>query len=359
MDATGNLHLPDLHISGFRGIDNLDIPRLGRVTLLVGKNGVGKTTVLDAVRVYAERGHVSSLADVLLRHDETDLLDGVQTPNWKALFTGEMEGGAIRLGPQSKSLTIEQTNLNEEQDNQIRLRFGAMRPGRAALGIELEGHAQVVPLHSITEITTGTSLLLGELTWREGPAEHAPARFTPLSLGPNPLTNAQIADLWDHAIAEGREESALNALRIIFPDVQDVLMTGDLRTPRVKVPAMAGRPPLKRLGEGAVRLFGFGLAIAKTKDDFLLIDEAENGLHHSIQPAFWGMMSEAAKANNVQVIATTHSFDCVRGFAEAAADDEDSNGVVIRLTRSNGTLKAVEYCGKNLKVAAEQDLEVR
>ena len=46
------LHLDSLYISGFRGIPKLEIPRLGRVTLLAGKNGVGKTTVLDAVRMY-------------------------------------------------------------------------------------------------------------------------------------------------------------------------------------------------------------------------------------------------------------------------------------------------------------------
>lgn len=50
-----DLFLPQLLIRGFRGIAELLIPRLGRVTLLAGKNGVGKTTVLDAVRVYAAR----------------------------------------------------------------------------------------------------------------------------------------------------------------------------------------------------------------------------------------------------------------------------------------------------------------
>lgn len=50
------LHLPTLAINGFRGIRELSISRLGRVTLLTGDNGVGKTTVLEAVRVFAARG---------------------------------------------------------------------------------------------------------------------------------------------------------------------------------------------------------------------------------------------------------------------------------------------------------------
>ena len=49
----GELPLPSLSISGFRGFENLSIPQLGRVTLLTGLNGVGKTTVLDAIRIYA------------------------------------------------------------------------------------------------------------------------------------------------------------------------------------------------------------------------------------------------------------------------------------------------------------------
>ena len=60
-----HLHLPDLRIEGFRGIEALTIERLGRVTLLAGKNSVGKTTVLDAVRVYAARGHYDVLSEIL------------------------------------------------------------------------------------------------------------------------------------------------------------------------------------------------------------------------------------------------------------------------------------------------------
>ena len=60
-----HLHLPSLSIKGFRGIKELSIERLGRVTLLAGKNSVGKTTVLDAIQVYAARGHYEVLSDLL------------------------------------------------------------------------------------------------------------------------------------------------------------------------------------------------------------------------------------------------------------------------------------------------------
>ena len=87
------LHLPDLSIKGFRGIDNLSIPRMARVTLLAGRNGVGKTTVLEACRVYAARGHFSVLSELARGHEEYSAVtdeDGnrISMPNIEALFHG-------------------------------------------------------------------------------------------------------------------------------------------------------------------------------------------------------------------------------------------------------------------------------
>ena len=48
-----SLFLPDLKIRGFRGLSDFTIPHMGRVTLLTGMNGIGKTTVLEAIGVYA------------------------------------------------------------------------------------------------------------------------------------------------------------------------------------------------------------------------------------------------------------------------------------------------------------------
>ena len=85
------LHLPSLSVRGFRGIGNLSISRLGRVTLIAGKNGVGKTTVLDAVRLYAARSRYSILTSILQSREE--LIQGVNedgdevlAPDWEALI---------------------------------------------------------------------------------------------------------------------------------------------------------------------------------------------------------------------------------------------------------------------------------
>lgn len=92
-ESSNGLHLPDLSISNFRGIDLLSIKRLGRVTLLGGRNGVGKTTVLEAVRTYASRGSLNTLQDLLDKREEfvagiDEDHDPVVSPDYTALFHG-------------------------------------------------------------------------------------------------------------------------------------------------------------------------------------------------------------------------------------------------------------------------------
>ena len=91
----------------------------------------------------------------------------------------------------------------------------------------------------------------------------------------------------------------------------------------------------------------------------MLIDEAENGIHHSVQRDFWNMVLQSAHRDGVQVLATTHSWDCVKGFARAAVENEDVEGVLVRLDRHAARIRAVEYSESELEVAAEQGIEVR
>ena len=59
------------------------------------------------------------------------------------------------------------------------------------------------------------------------------------------------------------------------------------------------------------------------------------------------------------VLATTHSFDCIKAFASAASEFRESEGALIRLERDSGDLRAIEYTEEELEIASDQDIEVR
>ncbi len=190
------------------------------------------------------------------------------------------------------------------------------------------------------------------------------------SLGPNVLSNNDIARFWDSVALTDSENLAVDALNLVYDGVVErVAMIGDggghsrhIRRAAAKAEGERRPVPLRSLGDGAVRIFGIALALANIHGGFLLLDEVENGIHHSVQRDFWKMILTTAQANDVQVFATTHSWDCVTGFAQAMLDMEDSismNGTLIRLDRRDERIRAVEYSKRDLEVAAEQGIEVR
>ena len=58
-------------IRNFKNIENLTIPKLRRVNLIVGKNSVGKSTLLEAIAVYLSKGDESCLKDILAGRGES------------------------------------------------------------------------------------------------------------------------------------------------------------------------------------------------------------------------------------------------------------------------------------------------
>ncbi len=373
------LHLPSLSISGFRGIDHLVIPQLGRVTLLAGRNGVGKTTVLDAVRIYATRGRQIVLHELLERREEfavgldEDHNPGV-FPDYAALFHG-------RAATQAQPITIGPKHGRDDLRIEVSAP-GDWTPEQRGLFADHVTEADVQAVKIVYR--KKERLLPSFLAVNERGANWSRQRYFrslqrgrfdngewPVieceSLGPGLLSNSTLARFWDNVALTEEEDLSIRALKLIGDSIDRVAVVGDDerryrgdgRRVVVKLRDHPRPVPLKSLGDGVTRMFAAGLALANSRDGFLVVDEAENGIHYSVQKDFWRMVLGAAHQNNVQVLATTHSWDCVTGFARAAAEVKDVEGVLVRLERDGEKVRAVEYTGEDLETAAEQGIEVR
>ena len=366
---SGNdLHLPNLTVRGFRGIRFLSIQELGRVTLFAGKNGVGKTTVLDAVRVYAARGRSAVLSSILRKSEElnrsvTEVGDDVVAPDWDALFYGRraLIGHPIAIGPLGDSgiLEIRPTKLSDEEADRWQS-FASdylLDEEGGRLGILLEGEEHNAPVFGLRSVWRTKEL---------GDESEFPSEFRCEFIGPNVLGNRDISRLWDKVALTDDENRAVQALRLVYGgSVERAAVVGDEGKSRfgrrvmVRLGERTGPVPLRSLGDGAVRLFGVALALANSQGGFLLIDEAENGIHYSLQRDFWRMVLLTAQANNVQVFATTHSWDCMAGFAQAAVEAEGVEGALVRLEKDGENTRAVTYPEEELLAAADHGIEVR
>ena len=369
MSSDKPLHLPSLTIKGFRGIKDLTIPRLGRVTLLAGANGAGKTTVLDAVRVFASRGSFPVLADILLKRDETNVFtdeDGKTRvePVWDALFHGRKlgSGSVIAIGQADTECRVAiQVNLSLSRPDF--LTYQDASSGNAAISLEISFNGRK------REYSPASSDSRGYPMATKRNRDETPPALICESLGPGLPSGYDLARFWDSVALTDEESRAVESLRLIFGGgIERAAFIGEDsairrgRSGRRAMVKMKGerRPvPLMSLGDGAVRVFGVALALASSRDGFLLLDEVENGIHHAIQRDFWKMVMLTAHENNVQVIATTHSHDCVKGFARAAAELDDVVGLLHRIENDGGKARAVSYSETDLKIAADQGIEVR
>ena len=362
-----SLHLKDLAINGFRGISDLVLPNLGRVNLFAGKNSIGKTTVLEAVQVYASRGEEDVLHEIIRKREEFDLNyledgDEVELLNLDALFFDRNPdlNTSLDIGPTNNSEKLSISLASEKDihafDKRKGIRYFSSRDANF-LKVVFNKSTRIIsgltdirkPYRRIRQVSNG---------------DNSPPAMVCHWIGPEILSNQIIARFWDQVALKDEEEIAVNAVGMVMDaDVERLTMVGDdlsrfrSRRPIVKL-GKQNPVPLRSLGDGAIRLFTSALAMTNCANGFLLIDEAENGIHHSIQQQFWEMVFDTASRFNIQIFATTHSIDCVRGFSRAALESTE-DGVLYRLEKKEQGINSVQYSENDLKAAAKFQTEVR
>ena len=365
------LPIPDLHVVGFRGLRDLTVPRLGRVTLIAGKNGVGKTTLLEALQIFAARCSLDAVEDILATRSEIILgLDENGNPTidyvWESLFWGRQvnheDGITIGSDIADSELRISIASPIDIENDNAELYFGAMPESALVFKIAASnGSFRYVPTVAGGRHRSNRH--------RRAPYEaHFPEEIAFEVLGPGVVHDGELAELWDELIdSGGSKKEVIDSLSEMYTNrVEDLDMIGDRspfgqrgRRPKVRLAGRSRPVPLKSLGDGAMRIVGYITAVSQCGRSLVLVDEIENGIHHTIQSRFWRTLIDAATRYDTQLVATTHSWDCVEAFAHASAENNDADCLLIRLSEIDDELWITEYDEGDLTVAAEHGIEVR
>lgn len=72
----------------------------------------------------------------------------------------------------------------------------------------------------------------------------------------------------------------------------------------------------------------------------------------------WDIVFQLSERLNVQIFATTHSRDCIKGF-DRAWNNYPELGAFFRLDEKNGSIVATEYTSETLNDSIDMDVEVR
>lgn len=117
--------------------------------------------------------------------------------------------------------------------------------------------------------------------------------------------------------------------------------------------------PLGSLGDGAWRMLAMAIVLTQCYDGVLLIDEIDTGLHYTVMSDMWKLIFNAAKEFNLQVFATTHSYDCVHSLATICNSEVTTNSQVTIQRIDPRKRRAIPFTEAEIKISAERQIEVR
>jgi len=375
----------NLRIKNFRIFEHVEFAKLSHVNLLAGRNNVGKTTLLEAILLFAKLGSPAIIINIL-RNRDLLISENPQKPfiniPVQHLFPNSQfptAGQSLYIGDSEKReyIDIKHTfyKLNEiiphkdiiqseemvfytpqyreiEPDNESYKTLGVPEKQKLKINYFKDG-VIVKPPYSF-KFAAFNSQYFDEVI---DPIAY-PVAYVPT----NVLSLNYLSGIWDDAILSGDKSEVIQMLKLIEPSVEDVnfikSQIDNERTAIVKLEGQREHLPLKSLGEGMSRLLQLVLSLVQAKNGFLLIDEFENGLHYSVQPKVWNMLFTLAKKLNVQIFATTHSKDTVESFGKIWKQYED-DGSFHRLSRESEQIEAAAYECTTLDYALTGDIEVR
>ena len=379
--------LNSLIIKNFRLLEKFQVEKLGRVNLIVGKNNSGKSSVLEALRIFAGNAHQELLESIAQSHDEKCFLDkdaklGVEgSMPYEWLFTG-------RIFPKDERPIV----IGEADNNEALKIYHVYKVEKEYVSTDTEGNKETIrgPVRvSNPELVKNSQILdEGLLIKKNGNAVSIDfnvissdfRRFVkienalPCSVIPTQLlTTNELANDWDNIALTELENTVKDAMKIILPDFENITFVNDSsyteshtirRIAKVKIKGSSRPVPLNSLGDGMLRILQIALKLVTAKGGFLLIDEFENGLHYSVQEKVWNLLFEMAKALDIQIFATTHSWDCIESFAKVAVEKQDIPGVLFRVGKSvrtsdKGRVIATVFDEDQLYNITQSDVEVR
>jgi AAA15 family ATPase/GTPase len=361
--------LSSLQVKNFRSLQNVEIPRLGLINLIVGNNNSGKSSLIESLLIFANNADEEILNTLAFAHGEPTLSDRdeeeLSTPfqPFESFFSNRMfpkeDGVKIVIGELNSSnfLTIEHTfekevliKFEDDEGNNLRK---IKRDIISKLEIDniLEDSDLNLQINSILKIenknfTTRISLepdrRRTSIISRSLDAKlNIPHSYIPTSF----LDPDELALDWDKLVLTPYQDYIIEALQIIEPKLENISFIKSVnyrrnryrnsqRTPIVKLKDHSQPFPLSSMGDGILRILQLVLKLHSARGGILLIDEFDNGLHHSVQEKVWQLVFTLAKQLKIQVFATTHSSDCVKAFSKVSKDRMDIEGILIQIGKS-------------------------
>ena len=375
--------LTDIKVENFRGIRSLTLDNLGRITLIGGKNGVGKTALLEAlwmlggpdlpgeltglmseIRGIPSSGPDFAFQDLFFDYDTDNRISISVHGDWSEdtaraleIFLHERrQTDIVRRNDPSHSTPATGEHITGprfESTTEIVFKY------KHNDGLEYNSRARWFQELSTQADGVGTALSRLGITQEQEPVQ---SRMKALFISTLHRENLQsLASAFSNLQILGDVERILPLVRLLEPRLTDLTLITVNNVPVIhaRLEGMKRLIPVQLLGEGLNRVLGFALLTSEAYGGILLIDEIENGLHYKIQEEVFSFLMSLAEAFDVQIFATTHSRECIIAAHKALNKGQRQEFAFYRLDRLGKEVKAVHFDDGMLDTSVEYGMEMR
>ena len=375
---TSDQHLSKVEIRRFRGLSELELDGLGRFNVLLGKNDVGKTSVLEAI--FLLTGFVNLQSPITIQNRRRLTIEAID--DFDTLFQDLHPEGPIDLvgdsagAVQQRRLKISAPYADVELTSNSSASAGggnggSRKPASAGEAAdqssstisagprELRYDATVQPREGVPSLFSATLRVEeGEFQVKNsGNPRDQPtvsARFMTPAFG---YDSHAIGDL----LVRKQADQLVRFLKVINPRVRGVAVNGNIAYLDTGLDRMV---PLNVFGSGMVRATNILAYCLLGNERILLVDELENGLHHTAMPQLLEALLALSRDQGVQVFATTHSVAVLESLLDVLDakrfSDQHSTTRCFTLQRdSEGCVRPYRYEYEQFEHCVRHGIEIR
>ncbi|MCP4350159.1 MAG: AAA family ATPase [Desulfobacterales bacterium] len=325
--------IKSLSINNFRCFRKTKISGFKNINLIGGQNNSGKTALLESLFINLSPRASTIMSLRRFRRESLEFAKNMPERAWNNLFFNLNINDTLNIisfdsnGNTYNNIQIlcdesaDQFNgiFNEEEqgnDDLIDLRnlLSEKEHTRSTLNISLIKDDNKQLLSSVIAHSKG--IITKDLTKIPDTKK---ANYIPAS---SRLSSNALSREYDKADIKGNAENLLKAIRLIDKSVTEI-KTFNIGEPAVYLKKSEGvYLPVYLYGEAISKTTDFILRIINDPNSVLLIDEIENGIHHTNQYELWKIIFELSSLFNVQIFATTHSCEMVQSFVKAGLSED-------------------------------------
>ena len=369
----------DFRITNFRALKDLRIEEPRLLNILIGRNDVGKTSVLEAIflltgiNVIELPIRIQNLRNLLvinfrdlaylfnnLSTDKSIVLTAtLENPEELRTLTISASGHSTEHVPVTQRIDKRGSPNHREYESES---SGAVLETSVHKAHALHYDAKISDGHNAVSVNFGGRIHVRSAENIETPTwgldNNDDFTVPAVLLRPSmTYTSSLIADI----IVNKEADELVRILRDTNFDISSLAVKDNTVFVDCGLERMM---PINMFGDGLVRAIGILAHCIRGQTRVLLIDEIEGGLHYTTMTVFLSVLIRLAEQAGVQIFATTHSIDVLRGLQHVLSEDKNAEFrdkvVCYALAKAvDGSISSFPYLYEQFDHCIENEIEIR